>query len=288
MIAEADGVPTATAPMIADGAPPALALRKGAAAQSALQARRIALRCDHDVRETTTTPNCSAAAIGPVRRLREAAPPPSAPKPRPRARMAERDEAAARDEFRHALDAPIAGSGRRPFLSPRRRCRRACLQRLRRGEIAIQDELDLHGADMREAEMLLRAFIAHARDHGFGCVRIIHGKGLHGKRPDREPRRAGAEKPGGSPAASARRRPRLPLRAARTGRHRSGVGAARAPSTALHPEPGGAGTPCSGFLTSRLGHLFGGLPRRVHPDHFDSTTAGPRARRNRYRLRHCP
>ena len=119
------------------------------------------------------------SAIGPVRRLREATPPPSTPKPRPRARMAERDEAAALDEFRHALDAQLLEAGdvlsyRRDTLPPR------SLQRLRRGEIAIQDELDLHGADMREAEMLLRAFIAQARDHGFGCVRIIHGKGLHG------------------------------------------------------------------------------------------------------------
>jgi DNA-nicking Smr family endonuclease len=37
-----------------------------------------------------------------------------------------------------------------------------------------------HGADTREAEALLRAFLAHAREHDAGCVRIIHGKGLHG------------------------------------------------------------------------------------------------------------
>lgn len=118
-------------------------------------------------------------AIGPVRRLRDATPPPSAPKPKPRARMAERDEAAARDEFRHALDATLLEAGdvlsyRRDALPPR------SLQRLRRGEIAVQDELDLHGADAREAETLLRTFLTHAREHGLGCVRIIHGKGLHG------------------------------------------------------------------------------------------------------------
>lgn len=119
------------------------------------------------------------SAVGPVRRLRDAAPPPSGPKPKPRARMAERDEAAARDEFRHALDASLAEAGdvlsyRRDALPPR------ALQRLRRGEIAVQDELDLHGADVREAETLLRAFLAHAREHDAGCVRIIHGKGSHG------------------------------------------------------------------------------------------------------------
>ncbi len=119
------------------------------------------------------------SAVGPVRKLRDSAPPPSAPKPKPRARMAERDEAAAREEFRHGLDATLAEAGdvlsyRRDALSPR------VLQRLRRGEIAVQDELDLHGADIREAEMLLRAFLVHAREHDASCVRIIHGKGLHG------------------------------------------------------------------------------------------------------------
>lgn len=118
------------------------------------------------------------SAVGPVRRLRESAPPPSAPRPRPRARMAERDDAEARDEFRHALDAPLLEAGdvlsyRRAALPP------GSFRRLRRGEIAVQDELDLHGADARSAEGMLRAFLAEARDHGAGCVRIIHGKGSH-------------------------------------------------------------------------------------------------------------
>ena len=117
-------------------------------------------------------------AVGPVRRLREIAPPPGPAKPRPRARMAERDEAAARDEFRHALDANLLEAGdalayRRETVPPR------VLQRLRRGEIAAQDELDLHGIDARSAEAMLRDFLAEARLHGHACVRVIHGKGLH-------------------------------------------------------------------------------------------------------------
>lgn len=119
------------------------------------------------------------AAIGPVRPLRERPTPPSAPKPRPRARMAERDEAQARDEFRHALDASLLEAGdalawRGDTLPPR------IYQRLRRGEISAQDELDLHGADARGAEAMLRQFILDARQRGLGCVRVIHGKGLHG------------------------------------------------------------------------------------------------------------
>ena len=125
-------------------------------------------------------------AVGPVRRLRETLPPPMPRKPRPRARMAERDDAEAHDEFRHVLDAnPSAGAGqplleagdalayRRDTVPP------PVLQRLKRGEIAVQDELDLHGADARAAETLLRGFIVDARQHGLACVRVIHGKGRH-------------------------------------------------------------------------------------------------------------
>ena len=117
-------------------------------------------------------------AVGPVRRLPETAPPPTPAKPKPRARMGERDEAAARDEFRHALDASLLEAGdalayRRDTVPPR------VLQRLKRGEIAAQDELDLHGMDARSAESLLRGFLGEARLHGHACVRVIHGKGLH-------------------------------------------------------------------------------------------------------------
>ena len=115
-------------------------------------------------------------AIGAVRRLHEASPPPTGPKPRPRARMAEQDEADARDTFRHALDATLleaedALAYRRDELPMR------TWQRLKRGELSAQEELDLHGADARTAEALLRAFLNDARRHGIGCVRVIHGKG---------------------------------------------------------------------------------------------------------------
>ena len=117
-------------------------------------------------------------AIGPVRALPERPAPPPRPKPKPRAAMAERDEIDARSEFVRAMDEPLLEAGdalafRRDDVPAR------TLQRLRRGEYAVQDEVDLHLSGVREAEGLLRAFIAHARDAGHGCVRVIHGKGLH-------------------------------------------------------------------------------------------------------------
>ena len=118
-------------------------------------------------------------AIGPVRELPPTAAPPAKPKPRPSPRMAQRDEAEAASEFRRALtvDALEAGdalSYRRDSVPPR------TLQRLRRGHFSVQDELDLHHSNAASAEALLRAFLVDARHSGHGCVRIVHGKGLHG------------------------------------------------------------------------------------------------------------
>ena len=117
-------------------------------------------------------------AIGPVRALPSRPPPPQKPKPRPTPRMAARDEAEAIGEFHRALAADALAAGdalsyRRESVSPR------TLQRLRRGEFSAQEELDLHHADTRIAEAMLRAFLLEARHAGHGCVRVIHGKGLH-------------------------------------------------------------------------------------------------------------
>ncbi len=118
------------------------------------------------------------SAIGRVRRLPEATPPPHAPKPWPRARMAERDEHDARAEFRRSLHAAApapadALAWHRPELHVR------SWQRLKRGDYSAEDELDLHHCDAARAARLLAAFLAHARRERLGCVRIIHGKGLH-------------------------------------------------------------------------------------------------------------
>lgn len=117
-------------------------------------------------------------AVGPVRELPEAAPPPAKPKPRARAAMAERDESNALSEFRRAMAQDDLEAGDALFYR-RDEVPARVMQRLRRGLYATQDELDLHHNDAQSAETLLRAFLQHARQSGFGCVRIIHGKGLN-------------------------------------------------------------------------------------------------------------
>ena len=118
------------------------------------------------------------AAIGPVREIETRPEPPAKPRPKPRAAMAERDEANARDEFRLALDEQLLGAGdalsyRRDEVTPR------VLRRLARGEYAAGDELDLHGIDAKTAEAWLREFLRHAQHEGIACLRIIHGKGRY-------------------------------------------------------------------------------------------------------------
>lgn len=119
-------------------------------------------------------------AIGPVKVLPPAEPAPAGPKPRPRARMAERDELDARTEFQRGLDdSSLLAAGdilsyRRDPVSPQ------LFQRLRRGRFSVQDELDLHGATTVQAESMLRQFLAEAHAHEHGCVRIVHGKGQRG------------------------------------------------------------------------------------------------------------
>lgn len=118
------------------------------------------------------------AAVGEVKPIRAATPVAEGkPRPRPRARMAERDEAEALGEFARLLrqaaplEAGDTSSYRREQLPPR------LFQRLKRGQFSVQDELDLHGASVAQAERMLRQFLTEAQAQEYGCVRIIHGKG---------------------------------------------------------------------------------------------------------------
>ena len=59
------------------------------------------------------------------------------------------------------------------------------LNKLRRGEWAIQGQLDLHGLRVDEARITLTEFMNHAVVQGWRCVRVVHGKGLGSK--DKQP-----------------------------------------------------------------------------------------------------
>lgn len=54
----------------------------------------------------------------------------------------------------------------------------AIMKRLKDGEIALQDHLDLHGLSREEARRALDTFIQNAIALGDRCLLVIHGRGL--------------------------------------------------------------------------------------------------------------
>ncbi|UUX95262.1 Smr/MutS family protein [Aquabacterium sp. J223] len=128
-----------------------------------------------------------AASVGPVHPLKD----PGRreldrPRPAPVARQRVLDEEAAlrealSDEFdvESLLETDEGLSWRRPQVGPE------VLKRLRRGDWAIQSQVDLHGLRREEARERLSAFVREALRRGHRCVRVVHGKGLGS--PGREP-----------------------------------------------------------------------------------------------------
>lgn len=117
-------------------------------------------------------------AVSGTRRLaQEKRVPPAPARPSPRPRQREQDERAVlRDMFsdpRHPEDLETGEE----LLFSRIGLQHKTLRRLRRGELAQQAELDLHGLTRLEARQAISAFLQHCRERDYRCVRIIHGKG---------------------------------------------------------------------------------------------------------------
>ena len=117
-------------------------------------------------------------AIGDVRPLppRPVVPGPDPPPPRARFRRA--------DE-RQVLEESLApGPGEwlvetgEELLFRRAQVPAKVLERLRRGEYAVEDEIDLHGLTSVAARDALRDFLGEALLRRLHCVRVVHGKGL--------------------------------------------------------------------------------------------------------------
>jgi len=56
---------------------------------------------------------------------------------------------------------------------------RRLMKRLKRGEIPVQDYVDLHGLTRLEAEIEVRGFLLRSYKTGLRCVLIVHGRGLN-------------------------------------------------------------------------------------------------------------
>ena len=100
------------------------------------------------------------------------------PKPSPRPRQRELDEAAAIAESLYsplAIDDLVTIGEADSFL--RSGLPRTVLRDLRRGRWAIQRHVDLHGCNRHQAHDEVSLFLAEALAAGKRCVRIVHGRG---------------------------------------------------------------------------------------------------------------
>jgi DNA-nicking Smr family endonuclease len=155
--------------------------------QRQAEAERLQASVAAEQRRQEQARQAFALAIGPVQRLPE----PGrvhghAPQPEPHPRQREADERAAlREALSDEVDVEsllLTDDG----LSFRRSGLHAnVVTRLRRGQWAIQAQLDLHGLRSDEAREQLAAFVRDALLRGQRCVRVVHGKGLGS--PGREP-----------------------------------------------------------------------------------------------------
>ena len=117
-------------------------------------------------------------ATGDVRRIGDDRTPPVRTRRTPRNRDRARNEHP--DGARELADSewtPDIGPG--DVLSfARGGVQRRELQRLRRGRLKVEADLDLHGRIVAEAVAALDHFLQDSRRCGRRCVRIVHGKGF--------------------------------------------------------------------------------------------------------------
>lgn len=140
------------------------------AAQRRLQAEKVR-RAQHNLFRT------AVGVVQPLRHEHRAHLTPAPPAPM--ARQQARDDAAALQEaisdvvdIDRMLDTDDHLSFRRPGIGP------DVTAKLRRGEWAVQRQIDLHGLRTDEARLALVQFIRAAHQQGIRCVRVVHGKGL--------------------------------------------------------------------------------------------------------------
>ena len=81
-------------------------------------------------------------------------------------------------DYEHSIE-PENNSGALQFV--RTGVAPKTLKKLKRGQIHIDAELDLHGMTVAEAQLALAHFLEESRHTHSQCVRIIHGKGFGSK-----------------------------------------------------------------------------------------------------------
>lgn len=116
-------------------------------------------------------------SVGPVKKIHhdKIAPARSSQTSRPRRRVPS-DEPLLTDAFSDGFDSGVVTSDEALFFT-RPGLQQRQLQRLKRGQLAIGAELDMHGMTAAMARSAVVNFITLCREQHIRCVRIIHGKG---------------------------------------------------------------------------------------------------------------
>ncbi len=118
------------------------------------------------------------AAVRDVKPLLQAPAPAGLAKTKRGARRPKSGEHAAQDlDEVMPLNSADAVTGDGVLSFQRAGVRTGVVRRLRRGLYPVEEELDLHGLSQSAARDQLAQFLAHSREGGVRCVRIIHGKG---------------------------------------------------------------------------------------------------------------
>lgn len=116
-------------------------------------------------------------AMRDVRKLPASHGKPEPPKPPPEARFTRADQLNVLQESLLAPDDPAMLETGDEMSFHRPGVPAAIVKRLRRGEYAVDAEIDLHGMTAVEARIAMKQFIDDAVIRHMTCVRIIHGKG---------------------------------------------------------------------------------------------------------------
>ena len=114
-------------------------------------------------------------AAGRVRRLHDDRVRHERKRPRPAPRSRGDAEPGEGNGDPYASDAP---SSHGPLFYASPGVQRKVIRKLKRGQIRVEDEMDLHGMRVRQAGEALERFLSECTDRGVRCVRVIHGKGL--------------------------------------------------------------------------------------------------------------
>jgi DNA-nicking Smr family endonuclease len=103
------------------------------------------------------------------------------PRPSPLPEQRRRDEESVMQELLQPIDDPAGLETGEELLFLRPGYSQRLLRRLRRGHFSIADSIDLHQMTEAVAREVLRGFLEEAGRRGYGCVRIVHGKGLRSR-----------------------------------------------------------------------------------------------------------